>query len=278
MWRATIRGLFARKVRLALTALSVMLGVSFVAGTYVLTDTLDASFQTFFQRTVDGVDVVVRPRAVFGGDGDRDRVPDSLVEQVRDVEGVGGAFGVLEDYAQFVDQDGESIQNGGAPTIGLSWSQAPDADEPLHLTAGVRPKADGEVAMDAGTAQRHGFKVGDQVDVLLEGPKQTFTITGLFSFGDRFDALAVTFAAFDLATAQEVFGAPGLIDAVNVTREPGISSRELQANLVAALGPAYEVEFVTAQGTTVAVLTLERGDVRPLQGHEILHVRSLTAR
>ncbi len=40
-------------------------------------------------------------------------------------------------------------------------------------------------------------------------------------------------------------------------------------------GMAYEVEFVTGEGQTVAVLTLASGDIRPIQGCEILHVREL---
>ena len=99
--------------------------------------------------------------------------------------------------------------------------------------------------MDAGTARRHGFEVGDQVDVLLEGPKQSFEIVGIFNFGDRFDALAVTFAAFDLETAQQVFGAPGLVDGVNVTTAPGVTNREVQTRLVQALGPGFEVDLAS---------------------------------
>ena len=140
MWKATIRGLLARKVRLALTALSVLLGVTFVAGTYVLTDTLDRSFQTFFDQTVEGIDLVVRPRAPFGGDGERPRMADSVLATVRAVPGVRAAHGLLEDYAQFVDTSGDSIQNGGAPTIGITWAQSPKARGPLHLVAGRRPE------------------------------------------------------------------------------------------------------------------------------------------
>jgi len=40
-------------------------------------------------------------------------------------------------------------------------------------------------------------------------------------------------------------------------------------------GEAYEVEFLTANGDTIAVLTLEREDVRPFSGSEILHARDL---
>jgi putative ABC transport system permease protein len=243
MWKATIRGLLARKVRLALTALSVLLGVSFVAGTYVLTDTLDRSFQTFFQQTVEGIDLVVRPKAPFGGDGERERAPASIVGRVRSVDGVASAHGFLEDYAQFVGKDGESIQNGGAPTIGITWSQSPKADRPLRLVAGHRPTRDGEVAMDVGTARAHGFEVGDTVDVLLNGPKEKFDIVGLFRFGRSNDALAVTFAAFDVKTAQRVFDAPNSVDAVNVVAEPGANDRALAASIQQELGAAYEVKL-----------------------------------
>ncbi|HEY8216848.1 MAG TPA: ABC transporter permease [Acidimicrobiia bacterium] len=241
MWKATIRGLLARKVRLALTALSVLLGVSFVAGTYVLTDTLDQSFQSFFRETVLGIDVVVRPRAPFGGDGERERVADATVGAVRQVAGVRSAHGFLEGYAQFVGHDGDSIQNGGAPTIGITWSQAPRARRPLHLVDGDRPRADHEVAMDVGTAREHGFEVGGTVDVLLDGPKERFTISGLFRFGTRNQPLAVTFAAFDLATAQRVFDAPGLIDAVNVVAKPGVDHDALVERIRRRLGTGFEV-------------------------------------
>ena len=133
MWKATIRGIFARKVRLALTALSVLLGVSFVAGTYVLTDTLDASFQTFFRQTVQGVDVVVRNQGAFGGGGERSRFSDSVLPRLRTVPGVASASGVLQGYAQFVNKAGDSIQTGGAPTFGIAWGQQ-GRDGPLRLT------------------------------------------------------------------------------------------------------------------------------------------------
>ena len=245
MWKATIRGLLARKVRLALTALSVLLGVTFVAGTYVLTDTLDRSFQTFFDQTVQGIDLVVRPRAPFGGDGERERMSEGVLATVRGVPGVGTAHGFLEGYAQFVDKAGDSIQNGGAPTIGITWAQSPKAGAPLHLVAGRRPTRDGEVAMDVGTARSQGFRVGDTVDVLLDGPKEQFEIVGLFRFGNRNEPLAVTFAAFDQATAQRVFDAPDRLDAVNVVAAPEVTDRELRSRIQGRLGSGFEVTLAS---------------------------------
>lgn len=247
MWKATIRGLFVRKIRLALTAMAVLLGVSFVAGTYVLTDTLDRSFQGVFDQSVEGIDAVVRLRPPFGGDGDRERFPESLVAQVQDVAGVRSATGFVQGYAQFVGRDGEAIQVGGAPTLGISWAQR-GRDGPLRLvdadgqaTKSRPPRAPGEVAMDAGTARRNDFSVGDRVDILTLGPKEQFRIVGLFGFGSAEELGAVTFAAFDLPTAQAAVGAPGLVDAINVTAEPGTNRRDLRARLATELGGAYEI-------------------------------------
>ena len=264
MWKATIRGLLARKMRLALTALSVLLGVSFVAGTYVLTDTLDASFQTFFRQTVQGVDVVVRPQGAFDGGGQRDRFSDAVVSHVRGEPGVGSAFGQLQGYAQFVDKAGDAIQTGGAPTFGISWGQD-GRSGPLRLTddraepggcvtgRGRPPRGPTEVAMDVGTARKHGFRVGDEVDVLLQGPKERFCIVGLFGFGDRFESLAVTFGAFDVPTAQQALGAVGELDAVNVVAEPGVAPRVLRDRIRAELGPSFDVtlasEFASDQSS-----------------------------
>jgi hypothetical protein len=46
---------------------------------------------------------------------------------------------------------------------------------------------------------------------------------------------------------------------------------------VYAEGKAYEVEFVTGGGQTLAVETLEPDDIRPLGAREILHILSVTA-
>ncbi|MGH9013004.1 MAG: ABC transporter permease [Acidimicrobiia bacterium] len=253
MWKATIRGMFARKVRLTLTALAVLLGVAFVSGTYVLTDTLRQSFDVVFDETVSGVDVVVRTAAPGGevgvlggglfGATQRDRLPDSAIDRVRAVEGVADADGVVRGYAQFVDKRGHSIQNGAVPTLGISWTSS-KGEGPLQLVSDGEsrpPRADGEVAMDATTARDHGFEVGDRVEVLLQGPAEEFEIVALFGFGDTFELGGLTFAAFDLATAQRVFASPGAVDAVNVRAAPGVPQQELQLRLLTALGPGYDV-------------------------------------
>jgi putative ABC transport system permease protein len=238
MWKATIRGLLARKVRLTLTALAILLGVSFISATYVLTDTVKQSFDHVFAQTLSGVDLQVQGASALGGVGNPGRIPDAVTAEVRAVPGVRRAEGfVRSQLAQFVDRSGKTIGGGGPPTIGSSWV----VDGPFHLTAGRAPTGPNDVAMDAGTAEKHGFRVGDHVRILLSGAAKEYRIAGLFRFGDRRDLGAVTWAAFDLATAQREFAADGLLDAVYVEREPGVSDDVLQARISKALGPAYDV-------------------------------------
>jgi putative ABC transport system permease protein len=238
-----VKGLVARRLRLALTALAVLLGVAFVTGTFVVTDTMEKSFDQIFRRTVTDIDLVVRARDPYtGGGSQRTRIPDSSLAAVRRVDGVATADGTTFGYAQFVDRDGDSIQNGLAPTIGLSWPESGEGPLQMADDGESRPPRGGsEVLVDEDTAREHGFQVGDRVRVLLQGPAQRFTIVGLFRLKGQSDLGGVTVAAFDLATSERVLASPGVLDAINVTREPGISSRELSTRIVAALGPNFEV-------------------------------------
>ena len=259
MLRATFKGVFARKFRLALTGLAVLLGVSFVSTTYVLTDTLDRSFRGVFDQSLTGVDVVVRARPIPGED-DHNRFSDTLIDSVRGDRDVGSAGGFIQGYAQFVGKDGEALDTGGIPPLGVSW--VGDGDRgPLRLVDrdGRRsrpPTTSRGVAMDAETARDHGFRVGDRVDVLSAGPKERFRLVGLFTIGDSGEVGPVSFAAFDLPTAQRLFAAPGLVNAVYVNGRPGVRIDDLRASLSARLAPTYEVSAAsTVAADTGAAIT-----------------------
>ncbi|HZJ26359.1 MAG TPA: FtsX-like permease family protein [Acidimicrobiia bacterium] len=253
MWRATVRGLFARKVRLALTALAIVLGVAFVSGTYVLTDTLKQSFSQVFAQTAANVDLVVRSAVPFdsdgGGDGvlfgSRARMPDSVVADVRAVPGVAAAEGSLIGSAPLIEADGsETIARGGVPSLGFSWSSLDGAVGPLRIVsdgASRPPQRDGEVAIDLGTAQRQGFELGDEVLVVTADGAESFEIVGFFGLGDSTDFGALTVAAFDPATAQAVFDAEGLVDQVIVKVGAETTPAAVQQSLERQLGPGYEV-------------------------------------
>src|SRR5438105_5427318 len=206
MWRATIKGLLAHKLRLGLTALAVVLGVAFVAGTFILTDTMGRAFDNLFATVNKGVAVEVTGIPRFesngpGGDtaGSAERVPASLLETVRKVDGVKAAEGGLSEYAQLVDRNGKAITTGGAPTLGVTWSDDP-ALNPLRLREGHAPTTSGEIVIDAATAQKHGLALGDRVTVLLQGPSMEATIVGIAGFGSADNLGGATLVAFDLRT------------------------------------------------------------------------------
>jgi len=127
MWRVTLRGLAAHKLRLALTGLAIVLGVGFVAGTYVLTDTINKTFTELFQQTTKGIDVAVRTNATFSQQGNETRapMPASVLDQVKGVDGVKAAEGTVLGYAQIIGRDGKPVTTGGAPTLGVSFSATP---------------------------------------------------------------------------------------------------------------------------------------------------------
>ncbi len=248
MWKVTVKGLLAHKLRLALTALAIVLGVTFISGTLVLTDTLHSTFTTLFGRVYQNVDFEVRGQAVFSsdssGDAVRNPIPQSIVTTVRRIPGVAVADGTVQGTAQFVAPDGKAITTGGAPTLGFSYT--PNAQlSALRVVSGQAPTTSTQVAMDAGTASKYHFRVGDHVRVLLAGPPETFTISGIVKFGTADNIAGATLAAFDLPTAQRLFGEVGKYDSINVLAKPGVDKSALQKAIAKSLPRGVEV--VTGQ-------------------------------
>jgi putative ABC transport system permease protein len=246
VWRVTLRGLAAKKFRLVLTSLAVVLGVAFMAGTFVLTDTLGNVFDSLFETTTRGVDAVARAKEPFeasneqgGGENTRPPVPDSLVDVVRDVPGVDLAQGNLAGYALVIGKDGEAvINNRGAPALGLPWyPRNRTVNESLELARGRQPRAPNEVALDIKTMQEGKFKLGDKVKISFSTVEpQKFDLVGTFLFGGKENALAgATLAAFEPTAAQELMNRSGQWDLVEARAESGLSQTELKGRIAKAL-------------------------------------------
>jgi putative ABC transport system permease protein len=246
MWNVTIKGLLAHKLRLALTALAIVLGVTFISGTFVLTDTLHNTFSNLFGTVYSKVDFQVRGVAQLGSGANatRNELPESLLATVRGVPGVAAAQGEVSGYAQFVAPDGKAIANGSAPNLSVTFD--PDQQlSSLHLIAGGPPVTSDDVVMDAATAQKYGFTVGQRVRILTAGPTRTFTITGIAEFGNASNLAGATLAAFTLPTAQAIAQVPGQLDDINVLTAPGADKSAVQRAIAKVL-PAG-VEVVTGQ-------------------------------
>ncbi|MGD0556107.1 MAG: FtsX-like permease family protein [Streptosporangiaceae bacterium] len=247
MWNVTIKGLLAHKLRLLLTALAIILGVTFISGTFVLTDTLHSTFSGLFGNIYSKIDFQVRGVAQFGAnsaDAVRDPIPESLLAKVQAVPGVETADGTVEGYAQFVGPNGKAIETSGAPTLGINYNNDPQISV-LRIIQGGPPTTGDDVIMDEGTARKYGFTVGQRVRVLFVGPSRTFTITGIAEFGSASNLAGASLAGFTLPTAQDVLQDPGVLDTINVVTTPGANNATVQRDIQRVLPPGVEV--VTGQ-------------------------------
>jgi putative ABC transport system permease protein len=247
MWKATLKGLLAHKLRLALTAVAIVLGVTFVSGTFVLTDTLHNTFTTLFSGIYQHIDFEVRGKAVFTGQAGtavRNPIPQSIAQSVRGVPGVAAAEGTVTGFAQLIAPDGKAVTTSGAPTIGLSFNPVSQLSA-LHIRNGSPPTTPNEVAIDASTAAKYHFHIGGRVRVLFVGPPHTFTLSGIVRFGTANNLAGATLAAFDLPTAQKLFDRVGQYDAVDVLAKSGANLTQLKAAIARVLPP--KVEVVTGQ-------------------------------
>jgi putative ABC transport system permease protein len=247
--RVTIKGLLAHKLRFALTALAVMLGVAFMSGTMVLTDTISRTFDNLFADVNRGTDAYVRSAqslsSGFGGPArrQRGRVPASLVPEIESVPGAADAEGNLQFYAQLIDKKGDAIGNPqqGAPTFGFNWGTVKELN-PYRLEPGGQAPQGGQVVIDAASAQEAGFEVGDTITILTQGPPGQYQISGIAKFGDADSAAGSTAALFDTPTAQAITGASDQFDSISVVSDPGVSQETLKDRIAAKLdNKAYQV-------------------------------------
>ncbi len=250
MWHVTLRGLQGHVVRLLLTAVAVMLGVSFVTGTFVLRDSIDNTLGSLVGQASKGLDVSVRsvgtgevsPVSVNGTSTVRPGVPLALVETIAAVPGVARVVPNLQGTAILAGSDGIAVRTGGAPSLGFAFTE----DDPsFTLVSGRGPTGPGEIAVETDTLERAHLQVGDSTQAVIGDQAREVTITGEVRFGALFGATAVL---VDSATARRVFAPDGMVDALVVTAEPGVSHVELRAAVATALPANLEaVTGATAQ-------------------------------
>ncbi len=246
MFRAALRSLFARKVRLVLTGLSVVLGVGFMAGTFVLTDTMTSAFNDLVDTSLSSIDVLVRSSNAFTAQSssleERASMPESVLADVAAIPGVARAVGDVLGYAQIVDPTtGKVIGTLGPPTAASAWNDLNGFD---LKPGGSPPSGPDQVVIDAATAEGHDIKVGDRVQILFEGQPGEFDVVGIAGYGESDSLFGATWALFDLPTAQRVLGKEGKLDSVSVVAQEGVSGVDLQRRIDQVLPDG--VEAVTA--------------------------------
>ncbi|MET9151118.1 FtsX-like permease family protein [Streptomyces griseoflavus] len=249
MFRTALRNVSAHKARLLMTVLAVMLGVAFVSGTLVFTNTISAALQKQSAKGFDHVDVAVTP-GWKEAEGDRVGEPReltrALVDESARVPGAERAIGIVTGFTAIAGKDGELIGSGFQSQGGNHWG---DKDPRYPLTEGRAPRGEGEIVIDSETAKRAGYEVGDTVRMSVDGPVLEPVITGVFTTDDGNVAAGGSLTLFDTATAQKLFGKEGVFDEIAVKAKDGVSDTALRAQLEEAL-PAELVETTT--GTKLA--------------------------
>jgi putative ABC transport system permease protein len=248
MLHVTLRGLEGHVVRLLLTAFAVMLGVSFVTGTFVLRDSIDNTLGGLVAQSSKGLDVSVRgagtedvsPVSVDGSTV-RPGVPLDLVDTVAAVPGVARVVADLQGIALLAGRDGIAVRNGGAPSLGFAFHPH---DPGFTLVSGRGPSGPGEVAVESSTLEQAHLKVGDRTRAVIGNQAQQVTITGEVHFGSLFGATAVL---VDEATARRAFAPDGTVTSFTVTGAPGVS----QATLRGAVARALPSNLEAVTGATV---------------------------
>ncbi|MFG3090346.1 ABC transporter permease [Streptomyces antibioticus] len=246
MFRTALRNVTAHKARLLMTVLAVMLGVAFVSGTLVFTNTLSNALQNSSAKGFGQVDVAVTAKAQADV-GDRIVKTPELTEALRErsakVPGAASAVGVVTGFTAIADRDGKLVGGGFQSQGGNYWG----TDDPRYpMEKGAAPHGADEVAIDTETARRAGYDVGDTVRISIDGPVLTPKITGVFRTDDGNVAAGGSLALFDTPTAQKLFGKTGTYDEIDVKAAAGTSQAALKSALDAAL-PQGEVETTTAQ-------------------------------
>jgi putative ABC transport system permease protein len=245
--RISIKDLFGRKLRLALTSLAIVMGVAMVSGTYVLTDTIDAAFSSIFQTAYSTSDAVITGEAVFGGTQNAPSFPASALDRVKKLPAVEDAAGGVGDLAQYVGKDGKVLALHGAPGLAFSVSSNDTKFNPLTLLSGAWPKGAGEVAVDKKTASKLDVGVGGTVGLLPRGgEEQRFRVTGIAQFGTS-TLGGATLAIFDLPTAQKLFHKQGELDEIDVARKSGYTTATLLDQIRSVLPPHTQVRTSQAQ-------------------------------
>lgn len=251
MFNLTRKGLWAHKVRFVLTGLAVVLGVAFMAGTTILTDTMGQTFDGLFATSNEGIDVVVHRTAALETDiaEVRERVDASVLEEIRAIEGVDAAAGSIEGFAQLVSADGTATTTDGiGGTMGIGWI-ADERLNPFELRSGRAPGGPSEIVLDQATLDEQGWELGETVGVLAKDATTPMTIVGTAGFGDVDGIPGSTMIAADDVTAQAMFAQPGSYDSVLVAADGSTTPAELAHRITAAVG-SPDLEVLTGAADT----------------------------
>jgi putative ABC transport system permease protein len=231
MRRVALRGLRARPLRTALTALAVVLGVAMIAGTYIFTDTINRSFTEVFAQANTGTDVAITPRKVDDDfSSDPPPLDERLLAKVRAVDGVASAAGSVFSDASIRKPDGDPVGNQSFVS-----SLQPAPFEQFRFVKGRAPNTADEIGLDQKTFDDNAFKLGDSVKIVGEQGARNLRLVGVARFGDVASPAGLPVAIATLPTAQSLTGHEGKVDSISVAAAKGVTPPGLSLRVRGAL-------------------------------------------
>ena len=253
---ATVKGLLGRKLRTGLTALAIVLGVAMIAGAFVTTDTMLKASDDLKSASYSSADAVVSAKTAFrtsdngGPASQRKSIPETLLPTVQKAPGVAYAAAEISGSAKLTDKKGKIVDTNGSPPFAVGFdASSPVARQlsPFQVQSGNFPTGPDEIAIDKATAKDKGYKIGDSIGVVAEGPVRQYNITGIVSFGGVDSIGSASAAVFSIKGAQTLFGQPGRIESILVKGQPGTSAADVRASIAKVLPPTAQVQSAQAQ-------------------------------
>jgi putative ABC transport system permease protein len=235
-----LKSLWARKVRALTTSLAVVLGVAFVAGSYILTDTIFAAFDEIFSESLKGTSVVVTAQnPVKQENGETPTISASLLPTVEKTRGVRLAAGAIFTPGGFFNAEGEKIGSKFAPKF-IS-STLPDGLEALNYVEGHKPRGPREASIDKGAAESSDLAIGETIELIGQGTAEKFRLVGITKLGSAsFGGASI--AQVILPVAQRLTHKQGRFDQISVAAAKGVSSETLKRRIAAQMPGGVRVE------------------------------------
>ena len=249
MRKVTWRNLMARKVRLLLSTFAIVLGIAFVAGSFIFTDALGGSFNSIVRGTTSDVEVAPKGAGDFDSVQDARTIPGSVLDEINALPEVEQAYGITQEQGVYIiGADGKLVGGNGPPGFALNYTNTVSltGDRVLTLTEGNLPAGPGEVAMDKAAAEKAGYAIGDTVDIVtpVDPPTLEATLTGLIEFGSEGGLVGATLLVFDQQFMQDTFfDGLDVYSSISVNTADGIS-QSAAAEAITPLLPD-EVEATT---------------------------------
>lgn len=252
MFKVALKNLLGHKLRTLFTAVAVALGVGFMSGTFVLTDTVSSSFDTIFTEAYAGLDAQVRGKSAFevssfdGGELRPDIDP-ALVDTVRGVDGVAVAEPVVSTFGSVLADDGGPLNSTGAPTVAANWT-GNQAIDVFTVEEGRAPEGPTEAVVDELTADAGDFEVGETIGVQTLKGAVDLELVGIVKFGENGNLGGASFVMMETQAALDTFTLTGQVQGIAVIGEEGLTQQQVVDRVQPALPDGVEV--VTSEALT----------------------------